>query len=255
MSVLEKFKLDGKVAIVTGGGRGLGKAIAIALGEAGADITVSARTKKQIEGVKAEIEGLGRNALSIQTDVRVAEQVEDMVERTVSELGRVDILVNNAGIGGYGWLTELSEDSWHNVLDTNLTSTFLCTRAVGKHLTKQNSGKIINISSAAGIVGAPRQAHYHSSKAGVILFTKALALEWNRFNINVNAIAPGYFLTNLTKPMTMNKKYHQEMLKKIPLRRLGDPEEIGPLAVYLASDASSYMTGETIVIDGGVTTY
>ena len=255
MTVIDKFKLDGKVAIVTGGGRGLGRAIALALAEAGADVTVSARTKKQIEAVKGEIEALGKNALAIPTDVRKADQIDHMVEKTVSDLGRVDILVNNAGILGYSWLRELDEKNWHNVLDTNLTSVFLCTKAVGKHLIEQKSGKVVNVSSAAGIVGAPRQTHYHSSKAGVILFTKALALEWNRYNINVNAIAPGYFLTNLTKPMTLDKKYYQETLKKIPLRRLGDPDEIGPLAVYLASDASSYMTGETIVIDGGVTAY
>ncbi|MDY6965183.1 MAG: 3-oxoacyl-ACP reductase family protein [Halobacteriota archaeon] len=255
MSVLDKFRLDGKVAIVTGGGRGLGRAIAVALAEAGADVTVSARTKKQIDAVKGEIEGLGRKALAVPTDVRDGAQIDNMVEETVSELGRLDILVNNAGVIGYSWLAELDEKTWRNVLDTNLTSVYLCTRTVGKHLIQQKSGKIINVSSAAGIVGAPRQTHYHSSKAGVILFTKALALEWNRFNINVNAIAPGYFLTNMTRPMTMDKKYLQEMLKKIPLRRLGDPEEVGPLAVYLASDASNYVTGETIVIDGGVTAY
>lgn len=240
---------------MTGGGRGLGRAIAVALAEAGADVTVSARTKKQIDAVKGEIEGLGRKALAVPTDVRDGAQIDNMVEETVSELGRLDILVNNAGVIGYSWLAELDEKTWRNVLDTNLTSVYLCTRTVGKHLIQQKSGKIINVSSAAGIVGAPRQTHYHSSKAGVILFTKALALEWNRFNINVNAIAPGYFLTNMTRPMTMDKKYLQEMLKKIPLRRLGDPEEVGPLAVYLASDASNYVTGETIVIDGGVTAY
>ena len=255
MSVLDKFRLDGKVAIVTGGGRGLGRAIAMALAEAGANVTVAARTKKQIEEVKGEIETLGCRALAVPADVKDPDQVENMVEKTVSELGRVDILVNNAGILGYSWLAELSEKDWHSVIDTNLTGVFLCTKAVGKHLIGQKSGKIINVSSAAGIVGAPRQTHYHSSKAGVILFTKALALEWNRYNINVNAIAPGYFLTNLTEPMTLDKKYYENTIKKIPLRRFGNPEELGPLAVYLASDASNYMTGETIVIDGGVTAY
>jgi NAD(P)-dependent dehydrogenase (short-subunit alcohol dehydrogenase family) len=255
MSVLDKFKLDGKVAIVTGGGRGIGEAIAIALAEAGADVAVCARTDKQIKEVAGKIEKIGRRALAIPTDVRKWEQVQNMADKTVAELGRVDILVNNAGILGYAWLLDTPEKTWHDIIDTNLTSVFLCTKAVGKYLIKQKSGKVINVASAAGVAGSPRQAPYHASKAGIILFTKALALEWNRYNINVNTIAPGFFITDMTKPITFDKKFYEKFLEKIPLRRLGNPEEIGPLAVYLASDASSYMTGETIVIDGGVTAY
>jgi 2-deoxy-D-gluconate 3-dehydrogenase len=255
MSVLDKFKLDGKVAIVTGGGRGLGKAIAISLAEAGADVTVCARTVSQIEEVAEKIKELGRRALPIKTDVRDSEQVQRMVDQTYEKLGGIHILVNNAGTGYYGWLLDTSENAWRRVMDTNLKSVFLCTKSAGKYMVEQKYGKVINIASAAGIAGSPRQAPYHASKAGIILFTKALALEWNRYNINVNAIAPGYFHTEMTAPLRMDKKFYEAFLKRIPLRRFGEPEEIGPLAVYLASDASSYITGETIVIDGGVTAY
>ncbi|MBI4363037.1 MAG: SDR family oxidoreductase [Euryarchaeota archaeon] len=255
MPVLDLFKLDGRRALVTGGGRGIGRSIALALAEAGADVAVTARTQKQIDAVASEIKGRGRRSLAIPCDVRKTEEVNRCVEKTIADLGGLEILVNNAGILFHNWLVDTSDKSWHDVLDTNLTSAFLFTRAAGKHFIQRKGGNVINLASAAGIAASPRQAPYHASKAGMLLMTKSLALEWNRYNIRVNAIAPGFFDTDMTKPITSSPKMRDEFIKRIPLRRLGKPEEIGPLAVFLASDASSYITGEVVVIDGGVTAY
>lgn len=255
MAVLDLFRLDGKSALVTGGGRGIGRSIALALAEAGADVAVCARTQKQVEAVAVEVRQRGRKSLATTCDVRKEAEVETTVQRVVNEFGKLDILVNNAGVLFNNWLIDTTERNWRDVLDTNLTSAFLFCKHAGKHMTARKSGSVINTASAAGVAASPRQTAYHASKAGLILFTRSLALEWNRYNVRVNAICPGFIETDMTKMVHKDPKFREEFVKRIPMRRFGKPDEIGPLAVYLASDASSYVTGEFVLVDGGVTAY
>ena len=247
----EKYSLKEKVAIVTGAGRGLGKAMALALAEAGGHLVAAARTQKEIEEVASEIRKMGRKAIAIPTDVTISRDVEQMVGRTISEFGRIDILVNNSGIAVEKPLLDATEEEWHRVLDTNLTGMFLCTRAVGRYMVNQNKGKIINIASNVGLIGYPNFVSYCVSKAGVIQFTRALAIEWARYNIHVNAIGAGTFYTSFNAYALDDEKIGKIMISRIPLKRAGKPEELGPLVVYLASEASDFVTGETIFIDGG----
>jgi len=267
---LKEFSLEGKVAIVTGAGRGIGKSIALTFAEAGADVVSVARTKQEIDQTTEEVRQMGRKGLAIPTDMTKAEQVERMVERSVQEFGEIDILVNNAGMVlikpmvpapgfrpvGADPMTDLStpisEDEWHRVIDLNLTSIFLCCRAVGPHMIKQGKGKIINITSGFASKVAPHRAPYAASKAAVAMFTKSLALEWARFNINVNAIGPGLIRTDQSEAFFQDETLLQGLLKSLPLRRVGEAREVALLAVYLASDASNNMTGQNIYIDQGL---
>lgn len=246
-----KLKLDNKTAIITGGGRGLGKAMALALAEAGADIVVAARNQKEINDVASEINRMGRKGKAIPTNVAVLQDVERMVEGAISEFGKIDILLNNAGIAIVRPLLDATEEEWYRVLNTNLTAMFLCCKAAGRHMVKQGKGKIINISSIMAFIGQSNFVSYSASKAAVISFTRALAVEWAKYNINVNAIAPGTFYTSFNAFALDDEKVGKILVSKIPLRRVGMPEELGPLVVYLASEASDFMTGETIFIDGG----
>ena len=248
---LEKFNLAGRVAIVTGGGRGLGKAMAAALAEAGAHVVVSARTVREIEQTAVEIVQAGRSCLAVRADVSRSGDVHSLVEATMAKFGRIDILVNNAGGGTPRPFIEISDDEWQGALDRNLSSVFYCCREVGRHMIGQGKGKIINITSTAGVAGSPKNAPYHVTKAGIILLTRALAVEWARYHINVNAIGPGQFRTSLTEAHLKDEKIREAVLRRIPMRRVGLPEELGPLVIYLASDASDFMTGEVIFIDGG----
>ncbi|MBI3964894.1 MAG: glucose 1-dehydrogenase [Chloroflexi bacterium] len=245
------FKLDGRVAIVTGSSSGLGVSLARALAEAGADLALVARTESGLQTTAELVRETGRRALVVPTDVTKLDQVERMAERVVTELGRVDILVNNAGIAEPKLLLNVSEAEWLKIIDTNLNATYRCVIAVGRHLVKQGHGKVINIASMVSQSAVPGLAAYAASKAGVVMFTKNLALEWARHNVQVNAIAPGYFATPMNNKDMENPQFAEALLKRIPMRRLGRPEELGPLVVYLASDASNYMTGETVNIDGG----
>jgi len=249
--VLEAFKLDGKVAIVTGAGRGLGKAMSLALAEAGADVVGAARNVREIEQTSKEITHLGRKSIAIPTDITSFRMVNDMVRKTMEEFGKIDILVNNSGIAIPKPFISTNEEEWNRVLSTNLTGMFLCTRAVGQFMIQQRSGKIINIASDVGVRGYRNFVSYCVSKAGVIQLTRALALEWAPYNIHVNAIGPGTFYTDLNAAALQDDKTREEMLRRIPLRRYGQPKELGPLVVYLASQASDFMTGETIFIEGG----
>jgi len=267
--VLNEFSLEGNVAIVTGAGRGIGKAISLTFAEAGADVVVAARSVDQIQETAKEIQEIGRGCLPIATDVTSASQVEEMVNKALSRFGKVDILVNNAGaiirkgvvplpgvkLQGWQLVTDLntmmSEDEWHYVIDTNLTGTFLCCRAVGAHMINQKKGKIINISSASADSVAPYYSAYSVSKTAINMFTRSLAIEWAPFNINVNAIGPGWFPTAFTASRFENAELKEEMTSGIPLGRVGELREAGLLAVYLASPASNYLTGQTIYLDGG----
>jgi NAD(P)-dependent dehydrogenase (short-subunit alcohol dehydrogenase family) len=243
--------LSGKVAIVTGGGRGIGQAIALALADAGAEVAVAARTLSQVEETRDLILGKGRKATAFSLDITQKEPVIAMVEDAVKTLGGVHILINSAGVTRPAPLLEYREEDWDDVMDINVKGMFLCTQAAGKYMVEQRYGKIINVASTGGEVAGPGNAVYHASKAAAILFTKSVALEWIRYNINVNAIGPGFVTTQLLGDFA-DEKSMQMRLKMIPIRRFAQPEEIAPLAVFLASDLANYMVGEHVIIDGGL---
>jgi NAD(P)-dependent dehydrogenase (short-subunit alcohol dehydrogenase family) len=243
--------LDGKVALVTGAGRGLGKAMALALAEAGSDVICVARTKDQIEETCAEIEGLGRKGMAIPTDITSSRSVDEMCSAALSEFKKIDILVNNAGIAIGKPFCEVSDEEWDQVMNINLRGAFYCSRAVGRGMMERCQGKVINISSILGKRGYQYFVSYCVSKGAMTQFTRALALEWARYNINVNAIAPGIFLTAFNEEAYADDKFRDITLKRIPFRRFGQADELGPLVVFMASRASDYMTGETVYIDGG----
>jgi 2-deoxy-D-gluconate 3-dehydrogenase len=243
--------LDGKVAVVTGGGRGLGQAAACALAEAGASIALLARSENELAATAAMIQEMGRKVLIFPCDVTQEAAVELAAELVVEKFGRVDILVNNAGIAHVSPLLELTLTDLKRVFDVNVVGTFLCARAFGAHMVAQRKGTVINVASIAGLGGEPDVSAYCASKGAVIAFTKALAVEWARHGVTVNALAPGYFRTDLNKKALDDVQVGPKIVKHIPLRRVGQPEELGPLVVYLASDAAAFMTGSVVVLDGG----
>jgi 3-oxoacyl-[acyl-carrier protein] reductase len=251
------MKLEGKKAVVTGGGTGIGKTIALEFASAGADIAICSRTVENIEQVRDEIIAMGRESLAVAMDVRVKEQVDKMVQKVIDEFGRVDILVNNAGINRPTPILDLTEDTWNLILDTNLKGLFFCTQAVAKHMVKQRSGKIINISSTASLGGNdPGQAAYAASKTGVNAFTKACAREFGPYGINVNAIAPGRILTPLiyaSRTPEQVKRLIEVGISASVLGRLGTTEEIAHLALFLASADADFITAEIIACNGGRT--
>ncbi len=242
--------LDSKVAIITGSSRGIGKAAALALAEQGSKIVVNyARSGDAADAVVAEIEGMGGEAIALQADVSKADQVDAMVKATMDKFGRIDVLVNNAGITRDTLLLRMKPEDWQAVIDLNLTGVFLCTRAVSKIMLKQRSGRIINISSVAGLMGNPGQANYSAAKAGVIGFTKTIAKELAPRGITANVVAPGFIATDMTGDL----KNTEEILKYIPLGRYGQPEEVAGLIRFLAADpAAAYITGQVMNVDGGM---
>lgn len=242
--------LKGKTALVTGGGRGIGREISLALARDGADIALCDVNKELLNSVKGEIESLGRKCLVFETDVTQIEQVEDMVSKMLDNLKKVDILINNAGITRDGLLVRMSEVDWDAVININLKGVFNCTKTVVKPMMKQRWGRIVNIASIIGIIGNAGQANYAASKGGIIAFTKSVAKELARRNVNVNAIAPGFIDTDMTKKLPDN--YRQDMLKVIPLNRFGEPADIANAVLFLVNDASSYITGHVIKVDGGM---
>ncbi len=256
MNYIDSFKLYGKVAIVTGGSKGLGRAIAVGMGEVGAKIVVVSRTKTLIEETASEIISHGGDAIAIPVDVRSEKDIEKAVNAVIGKFGQIDILVNNAGIAPMNNALNVSIDEWNNVISTDLTANFIFAKMAVKHAMKeQRKGKVINIGSVLGFMASNVAPHYCAAKAGLAHLTKALALEWAHYNINVNCIAPGFFKTDMTKEQQKDDA-HQKFLKfKIPFKRLGEPEEIVPTAIFLASEAASYITGSTIIVDGGYTTW
>ena len=244
--------LQGRVAVVTGASRGLGRAIAVALAGAGAAVAVAGRAKQELDETAHLVEGAGAPAaLVVPTDVTSYEAVEALMARAVTELGRLDIVVNNAGVAKVAPLVEMSPEDWHTMLEVNLTGVFYGCRAAAPRLIAQGSGKVINVASVLGAVGLPGYTVYGATKGGVIALTRSLGVEWARHNIQVNAIAPGWFATDMTHEAFADARINQRLTRDIPARRIGDPGEIGPLAVYLASPASDFMTGQTIFLDGG----
>ena len=243
--------LEGKVAIVTGSGRGIGKAIALAYADSGADVALFARTAAQVEEAASEVRARGRRALAITGDVSDERCVGELVRATLSEFGRLDILVNNVGVAIVKPFIDSTPADWQAQINWNIIGTLLCTHAVAGHFKAQRGGKVVNISSVAAIRGKTGMTIYGATKAAVIQFTKILAVEWAPLNVNVNCIVPGAFYTQPMKPVLDDPTLGPIRIKKIPMRRYGDPDEIGPLAVYLASDASRFMTGSVLTIDGG----
>jgi NAD(P)-dependent dehydrogenase (short-subunit alcohol dehydrogenase family) len=249
----EQFSLKGRVALVTGAGRGIGRAIAVALGGAGADVACCARSQAQVGETAAAIRVAGSRATGLTLDVTQPGEITHAVHQIAQVLGSVDILVNNAGITLEKPTVEVTDDEWEHVLATNVGSMFRLARAVAPGMIQRGQGKIINIGSMYGAIGVPRYAAYCASKAAVAALTRSLAAEWARHGVQVNCLAPGYMNTDIPRAALADEKRKALFLSKVPARRIGEPEEVGPLAVYLASAASDFMTGQTVYLDGGQT--
>jgi len=250
------FDLSGKVAIVTGGAGGIGRALALGLADAGADVVVTSRGLAKLEEVAKQIRAKGRKSLAISTDVTNARSVEDMVENTLQEFPHIDILVNGAGVAIRKPAETFPIDEWQTVMDVNARGTFLCCQAVGRVMIKQRSGKIINISSVRGRYGLPANyAAYCASKGAVDTLTRTLACEWAKYNVLVNAIAPTVVETELTKELLADVEYAKTMKARIPMGRWALTEDLVGPCIFFASDASNFVTGQILYIDGGVTTW
>ncbi len=254
MNTKELFDLTGRVAIITGGSVGLGRQMAEGLAEMGANLVLCARKKERCQEAAEELRKLGVRTLALGCDVKNPANVREVVDATISEFGRIDILVNNAGTSWGAPVEEMRLEHWNKVIETNLTGTFLFSQAVGKVMVPKRRGKIINIASVAGLRGATPEFQaigYHASKGGVIAFTYDLACKWGIHNIQVNAIAPGWFPTNMSHVVMERNK--EAFLSKIPLRRFGSEHDLKGAAVFLSSGASDYVTGHVLVVDGGQT--
>ena len=248
------FSLDNKVALITGGSRGIGRATAIGFAKAGADVVVASRKLPDLEKVADEIKGLGRKTLAVSTHIGRMDQICNLVNKVTREFGKIDILVNNAGTSPvYASSLDIEERAWDSVMTLNLKGLFFLSQAVARIMKEHGGGKIINVASMDGFKPEPNIGIYSISKAGVIMTTKVMALELAKYNIQVNAIAPGNVSTRLgDSRWEVASGYKEEMLKRIPMTRIADPDEMVGTMIYLASDASSYMTGETILVDGGI---
>jgi 3-oxoacyl-[acyl-carrier protein] reductase len=242
--------LSGKTALVTGGGRGIGKAIALELAGQGADVAVSDIDPAAAQAAAAEVQAFGVRSVAVRADVSKADEVEAMVQQVVQGLGKIDILVNNAGVTRDTLLMRMDEKDWDLVLNVNLKGAFLCTKAVSRLLMRQRSGKIVNIASVVGLTGNAGQANYSASKAGLIGFTKSIARELASRNVQVNAVAPGFIETEMTTHLPQEAK--DAFLNQIPMKRPGTPQDVARVVVFLASPASDYVTGQVIPIDGGM---
>ena len=245
------FSLSGRVALVTGGNGGLGRGIAIGLAEAGADVAIAARNDIKSKQTVSEIEALGRQALALHCDVTVRGDIEAAVAQTTDHLGGLDLLVNNAGILGGAPPLEMTESLWDQVHDTNLKAAFLFAQVAHPALTASGAGTIINVSSIQANYGSANFGAYGSSKAALIQLTRSLAAAFATDGIRVNAIVPGFVRTEMTGPTIADKARYSSLIQRLPMQRFGDPAEFGGVAVFLASPASSYMTGQTVVVDGG----
>jgi NAD(P)-dependent dehydrogenase (short-subunit alcohol dehydrogenase family) len=252
---VKRFDLTGKTAIVTGAGRGIGRALALGLAEAGAQVAVVARTGADLEKLVKEMDAIGSKAHAIEADLTEKGAADRVVEATLETLGGLHILVNNAGMNIRKQALELTDEEWDRVVDLDLKATFFMSQAAGRVMCEQKYGRIVNIASVAGLVALRTGVAYGASKAGVIHMTRVLALEWSKFGVNVNAIAPWYFRTPLTEALLDDPKFVAEVLGRTPSGRIGNLEDlIGP-TIFLASDAAAYITGQTIAVDGGMSVY
>lgn len=254
MNSSKLFELDGKVALVTGCSQGLGQAISVGLAQSGCSL-ILAGVSSPDETVR-QIENIGSRCITVQLDVSDEKSVVGMVEKAFSTYNRVDILVNNAGITqlGHTATEDLPVEEWDRIMQVNLRGTFLCSKYIGKEMIERGGGSIINIASTGGIKGVPRAPAYCASKAGVILLTKSLALEWARYNIRVNAVAPHYMETDMTKGLMASERVHGALVNQIPMKRFAKPEEIVGSVLFLSSPAASYLTGTVVAVDGGCLT-
>jgi len=252
MNGLQQFSLAGKVAVVTGSSRGIGRAIAEGMAGAGAAVTVNGRNPETTQAVTGAIAAAGGKSLAVPADVGKVADIDRLIKSTVATFGRLDILVNSAGISPHYKPAEtMTEAEWDEVIAVNLKGVFLCCQAAGRVMIPQKSGRIINISSIGGQVALPRLVAYCAAKGGIDQLTRVLAVEWAPHHILVNAISPGYIDTDLTKGLRQNPARRDALLRQVPLGRLGKPDEIAGAAIYLASDAASYVTGQTLDVDGG----
>ena len=254
---MDRFDFHDKIVTITGGSRGIGKAIALAFGEAGAKVVVAARKVDLLDKVVEEIKAAGGDALAIACDLTRDDDLYNLIESTVKRFGRIDILVNNAGISPFLEKSEeVTKEMWQEVIQVNLLAPFLLCREAGKIMMKNNWGRIINIASVGGMVGFQRQIAYSATKGALIQMTKVLAVEWSRrYNITVNAIAPAYLATDLTEGVRASKTISENLLQRTPMNRFGETDEVVTAALYLASEYSSYTTGTTLAIDGGWMAY
>jgi NAD(P)-dependent dehydrogenase (short-subunit alcohol dehydrogenase family) len=255
-TILDRFRLTGRRALVTGGARGLGRTIVQALAEAGADVAIASRSQAACESAATEIAAAtGRRALAFSADVTQADEVERLMREVAAALGPIDILVNNAGINVRGPSEQLSEADWDAVIDTNLKGPFLCARAVGVGMRERGWGRVINLGSIMGVVALAGRSPYAASKAGVINLTRVLALEWAGTGVTANALCPGAFGTEMNRQLLNDPVKYQEFVRRIPMGRWGELDEIAGAALFLASDAASYVTGSALFVDGGWTAW
>lgn len=251
MNILDKFKLDGKIALVTGSSSGLGQAMALALAEAGADVVCHGHFQGETGETCRSVTELGRNTFSICGDMSDKDVPKGLIEQVVEKFGRIDILVNNAGMIRRTPAVDYSEEDWSTVIEVNLSSIFRMSQAAGRHMIEQGSGKIVNIASLLSFQGGITVPAYTSSKSAVAGLTRALANEWAKHNVNVNAIAPGYMATANTAPLRADETRNRQILERIPAGRWGEPEDLAGAAVFLSSAASDYLQGHILVVDGG----
>ncbi len=244
------FDLSGRIALVTGGSKGIGRAIAGALARAGADVAITSRTQTDLDAVAAELRDTGRRALAVCADVSDDDSIRAMVQRVLDHFGQIDILVNNAGIEGAGAVVEMNTAHWDEVMHVNLRGPMLCCKHVGPHMIQRRSGKVINVGSVLASRVARYMSPYTASKAALVQLTRTLALEWIRYNIQVNALCPGYFLTPMNQEF-FGSDTGRRLINSLPIGRLGEVRELEGAAVFLASDATSYVTGTTLYVDGG----
>lgn len=250
------MKLNGKVALITGSTRGIGKAFALGFAKEGADVIVHGRNAEKAKAVAEEIKNIGVKSFAIAGDVSLSQDVTRMVEEGVGQFGKIDILINNAGVNPFILEAEkIKEEGWDQVMDVNLKGVFLCCQAVGRKMIEQGGGKIINISSAVGFLGEQGFLPYAVSKAGVMMLTRVLAYEWGKYHISVNAIAPGFIAGGMNTPILNKEVLVSGLTQQVPLKRLGKLEEIVQVALFLASEDSSYINGTTLVADGGMVGY
>ncbi|AXC10348.1 3-oxoacyl-[acyl-carrier protein] reductase [Acidisarcina polymorpha] len=254
MKFLPSFALDGQVALVTAAARGLGRAISLALAEAGASLALGLRDVTEDSGIVDEVAALGGRALPLQMDMGNQEQIRRAISTAVDHFGRLDILVNNAGIAPTNLALDVREDDFDRTVAINLKGTFFACQAAGEVMKRQNGGRIINMSSQAGFVALPTESIYCMTKAGIVHLTKCLAVEWGKYNINVNAVAPTFIHTPGTEPVLSSPDFYAETVNKVAaLHRIGEPREVAGAVVFLASPAASLITGHTMLIDGGWT--
>ncbi|MCZ8521016.1 MULTISPECIES: SDR family NAD(P)-dependent oxidoreductase [Paenibacillus] len=252
---LPSFQLEGKKAIVTGAGRGIGKALAIGLAEAGADVILLSRTPEDLLAVAGAVEAAGRRALAIPADITDREQLAAAVREAEEWAGKIDILVNNAGMNIRTPALEVTEEEWDKIADTNLKSAFFLSQQVARRMKDTGGGSIVNIASVAGYTALRTGVVYGSTKAALIQMTKVLALEWAKHGIRVNALGPWYFKTPLTEKLLADEAFVSEVLSRTPMKRIGELQDLVGPAVFLASEAAAYMTGQTLYVDGGMTIY